>query len=202
MGEEYYALLAEQERQRQRNIARAYWNGTPTLSNIYGAAQAFWNSLPFVGIGAADMNPYIQTGIADVPGKNPLKPLGAAKSVTSKGRQIVKPVKTSQQRSAEYYRELKEDKALGIGKRQRNAFKREEMLSDGDQRHGNTGRPSLKQVREANAHIQNYPQSAQRDYNRVLIKAAKNGYDQEHAPSYSPAREFLEDLIIRYGHIY
>jgi hypothetical protein len=70
MGEqEYYMMLAEQERQRQRNIAQSYWNAGPSIGNLYNAAIAFANSLPIIGISAEDMNPYLQTGIAPSPGR-------------------------------------------------------------------------------------------------------------------------------------
>ena len=57
-----YTQIAEQERQRQWNIARAYMQ-TPSLPNVFRAIGAAWNALPF-NTTAATVNPYMQYGEA------------------------------------------------------------------------------------------------------------------------------------------
>lgn len=64
-----YIKKAEQERRRQRSIAKSYLNAGPSIVNLYNAARAFWNSLPIVGINAAQMNPYMMMGDAPTGGK-------------------------------------------------------------------------------------------------------------------------------------
>jgi hypothetical protein len=56
-----YTKLAEQERARQRGIAKSFLREGPSIGNLYNAADAAWKALT---TSAADVNPYIQTGIA------------------------------------------------------------------------------------------------------------------------------------------
>lgn len=84
MGEDiygYYDQLAEQERARQRSIAKYYMSSTPSIGNLYNAAQAFWNSLPIVGITSSDVNPYMNQGVAPTPGRVPAKLIGGAQKL-------------------------------------------------------------------------------------------------------------------------
>lgn len=92
-------------------------------------------------------------------------------------------VKTSQQRSRDYYREVVEDKAYGIGKRKRRDFNSTKMLSDGDARHVNVGRPSSRTARSVWENIKNYPESVWRDMNKLLKKYAKQGLSTNEALS-------------------
>ena len=64
-----FVRKAAAERARQRKISGQYLSEGPSISNMYRAAQAFLRSLPFVGIGATDVNPYISQGIAPAGGK-------------------------------------------------------------------------------------------------------------------------------------
>lgn len=57
---QYYAGVAQQERNRQWNIAKAYMQ-TPSLPNVINAIGAAWNALPF-NTNAETVNPHINTG--------------------------------------------------------------------------------------------------------------------------------------------
>lgn len=52
-----YIQLAEQERARQWNIAKAYMRN-PSLPNVFGALKAVWNAMPF-NTTPATVNPYM-----------------------------------------------------------------------------------------------------------------------------------------------
>lgn len=75
-----YTQLAEQERARQWNIAKAYMQ-TPSLPNIFNMLGAVWNSLPF-NTTAATMNPRIQYGEAPITG-GPVKALTTAQKLSA-----------------------------------------------------------------------------------------------------------------------
>lgn len=60
-----YIQLAEQERARQWNIAKAYMRN-PSLPNVFGALKAVWNAMPF-NTTPATVNPYMQYGVAPNP---------------------------------------------------------------------------------------------------------------------------------------
>ena len=279
MGEqEYYIMLeklAEQERQRQRNIAQSYWNAGPSIGNLYNAAVAFANSLPIIGVSAEDMNPYLQTGIAPSPGRispksfktltvadkyknyiaNPAeraaaqdyvrdlkqsgrynqflkdnpgykidtevepgisedwqypydvmvkhglrKPVVTTNTYTKPQVRQITPKKTTQQKSREYYREKVEDRNQGVYKRQRKAFNMQKMLEDGDARHVVSGRPSMAKVRLADQNIQNYSRSAQKQYDKLRLKAAKRGVATEDMVNVPDIKDFLRNLIESEGH--
>lgn len=277
MGEDdFYVQLAEQERARQRGIARSYLNEAPSATNWFNAAMAFWNSLPFVGITASDMNPYMQKGdppnINGAPAKafktlkvanrfenyvaNPAeraaaqdyirelkqsnmydqfleqnpgyrintrvqpgvsedwaypqevmirhglrKPVQTAnRSAVQVEQKRVAPRKTQRQRSQEYYQEKVEDRQQGVYKRQRKEFNAQKMLSDGDIRHINPGRPSMAKIRLASQNMANYSLSAQRQYDKVLLKAAKKGYTTEDMLSSPDVKDFLRNLVETEGH--
>lgn len=61
-----YTKIANQEKARQRNIAKAYLQ-TPTLPNLARAVEAYWNSLPF-NTTAQTVNPNVNMGVAPVDG--------------------------------------------------------------------------------------------------------------------------------------
>lgn len=270
-----YNLLAEQERQRQRNIAQSYWNAGPSIGNLYNAATAFINSLPIIGITAADLNPYMQTGIAPTPGRvspkmfrslnvankyenyvaNPAEsaaaqdyirdlkqqgvykqflennpgyvvntavepgisedwrypydvmvrhglrqPVVTTNAYTKPSARQIAPRKTTQQRSMEYYREKVEDRNQGVYKSQRKSFNMQKMLEDGDARHVVSGRPSMAKIRLADQNIQNYSQSAQRQYDKLKLKAAKKGNSAEDMIKLPDIKDFLRNLIETEGH--
>lgn len=73
-----YTQIAEQERQRWWNIAKAYMQ-TPSLPNVFRAIGAAWNALPF-NTTAATVNPYMQYGEAP---NTTIKPAGAIKYLGS-----------------------------------------------------------------------------------------------------------------------
>lgn len=99
-----YNQLAEQERQRQWNIAKAYMQ-TPSLPNVLNALGAVWNAMPF-NTTAATVNPYMQYGEAPNTGGT-LKPLStfeklsrAAKIQNAKS-QIVRKANAATRRATE-----------------------------------------------------------------------------------------------------
>lgn len=88
-----FIQMAEDEREKQRQIAWQYLQAAPSIQNLYNAAGAFWKSLPIVGVSASDMNPYVQTGIAPSPGIKPqgaTKLLGSEKSWIDYANQLIK----------------------------------------------------------------------------------------------------------------
>lgn len=104
MTPEDYIQLAEQERARQWNIAKAYMR-TPSLPNVFSALGAVWNAMPF-NTTPATVNPYMQYGEApDVGGT--IKPLStfeklsrAAKIQNTKS-QIVRKANAATRRATE-----------------------------------------------------------------------------------------------------
>lgn len=108
MTPEDYIQLAEQERARQWNIAKAYMQ-TPSLPNVLSALGAVWNAMPF-NTTAATVNPYMQYGEAPNAG-GPIKPLStfeklsaAAKAHNAKSQIVRKAnaaVRAAAQRQAE-----------------------------------------------------------------------------------------------------
>lgn len=104
MTPEDYIQLAEQERARQWNIAKAYMQ-TPSLPNVFNALGAVWNAMPF-NTTAATVNPYMQYGEAPNAG-GAIKPLStfeklsrAAKIQNAKS-QIVRKAKAAERMAAE-----------------------------------------------------------------------------------------------------
>ena len=104
MTPEDYVQLAEQERARQWNIAKAYMQ-TPSLPNVFNALGAVWNAMPF-NTTAATVNPYMQYGEAPNAGGT-IKPLStfeklsrAAKIQNTKS-QIVRKANAATRRAIE-----------------------------------------------------------------------------------------------------
>lgn len=99
-----YTQLAEQERERQWNIAQQYMQN-PSLPNIFSALGAIWNTMPF-NTTAATVNPYMQYGEAPNAG-GPIKPLSTfeklsrAAKVQNAKSQIVRKAKAAERMAAE-----------------------------------------------------------------------------------------------------
>lgn len=99
-----YTQLAEQERARQWNMAKAYMQ-SPSLPNIFNAIGAAWNALPF-NTTAASVNPNMTTGvIQDVAG--PSKALTTAEKLSAAAKmhnaksQIVRKANAAARRAIE-----------------------------------------------------------------------------------------------------
>lgn len=58
-----YILKAEQERKKQKTIAKQYLTSVPSISNIMKGLEALYNSSPFVTT-ASTVNPHVITGMA------------------------------------------------------------------------------------------------------------------------------------------
>ena len=101
---EDYTQLAEQERERQWNIAKAYMQ-TPSLPSILSALGAVWNAMPF-NTTSATVNPYMQYGEAPNTG-GLIKPLSTfeklsrAAKVANEKSQIVRKANTAKRIAAE-----------------------------------------------------------------------------------------------------
>lgn len=109
------------------------------------------------------------------------------------------PKKTLQQRSKEYHREKMEDREQGVFKRQRRQFNQAHALEDGDMRHANSGRPSHRQIANAEQNIEKYPLYEQRQYEKVRKRLARRGYTTEEMSRSPEMKDFLEGLIGRHG---
>lgn len=99
-----YTQLAEQERDRQWNIAKAYMQN-PSLPNIFNAIGAAWNALPF-NTTAASVNPNMSTGvIQDVAGPSKVltttQKLSAAAKMHNAKSQIVRKANAAIRRANE-----------------------------------------------------------------------------------------------------
>lgn len=99
-----YTQLAEQERARQWNMAKAYMQ-SPSLPNIFNAIGAAWNTLPF-NTTAASVNPNMTIGvIQDVAG--PSKALTTAEKLSAAAKmhnaksQIVRKANAAARRAIE-----------------------------------------------------------------------------------------------------
>ena len=67
-------------------------------------------------------------------------------------------------------------------------------------RHVNSGRTSMAKIRLAGQNIKNYSSSAQRDYDKLRLKAAKKGYSTDQMTSLPEIKNFLRNLIENEGH--
>ena len=99
-----YTQLAEQERARQWNIAKAYMQN-PSLPNIFNAIGAAWNALPF-NTTAASVNPNMTTGVVQSvagPSKSltTVQKLSAMAKAHNAKSQIVRKANAAVRRAAE-----------------------------------------------------------------------------------------------------
>ena len=79
----------QEERQRQRNIAKNYFSEAPTANNIISGLTAFLNSVPGIGLSTSDvMGKYApMTGIA--PAEGPVNKVGKTSKLVSKAEDVV-----------------------------------------------------------------------------------------------------------------
>ena len=89
-----------------------------------------------------------------------------------------------------YQQNLADDKAAGVGRRARRDFQQQVALSSSDGRAANAGRPNEKAIRDMAEHIDRYPASVQRGFEKVLLKIAKSAAKQGFRPT---REEMLKD---------
>lgn len=80
-GKQNWERIAANERNRQRNIADAYLKESPSIQNLYKAALAWWNSLPF-NTTSSSVNPNIHIG------EPPILPTNASYNTLSTAQKL------------------------------------------------------------------------------------------------------------------
>lgn len=83
-----YIKIAEEERQRYRNIAKAHLKNGPSIQNLYNAVSSWWKSLP-INTNASTVNPRMNTGEPVIlPGRVPTKGIKIPKITSANASKI------------------------------------------------------------------------------------------------------------------
>lgn len=96
----------QEERQRQRNIAKNYFSEAPTVNNVISGLTAFLNSVPGIGLSTSDvMGGYApMTGIA--PAEGPANRIGKTSKLVSKAEDIVNETSNTAKKAVDGVTEL------------------------------------------------------------------------------------------------
>lgn len=96
----------QEERQRQRNIAKNYFSEAPTVNNVISGLTAFLNSVPGIGLSTSDvMGKYApMTGIA--PAEGPANKIGKTSKLVSKAEDVVNETSNTAKKAVDGVTEL------------------------------------------------------------------------------------------------
>ena len=96
----------QEERQRQRNIAKNYFSEAPTVNNVISGLTAFLNSVPGIGLSTSDvMGKYAPiTGIA--PAEGPANKIRKTSKLVSKAEDVVNETSNTAKKAVDGVTEL------------------------------------------------------------------------------------------------